>query len=316
MNNLILESMNGRRLVELVIEEGSELHGVDAISLVAFPAIESNFIFFSKQGAPEQSRSMIALASIDESQRTLVGAALIPDKHIPRYDESSEEEYDVFFSKETVKQASELFLKQNKTNEHTFEHQTAVDGVSVVESWIVEDPEKDKSAFYGMSMPVGTWMVRVKVDNDEMWAQVKDENVRGFSVEGYFQDKIAELRKPQSMLSKLFNSLWKRKFYEEARLQGGQVIGTEEDSFSAGVAIFTINEEGEPSQITNGNYTTQSGIVFDVFDGILTEWDGQVQAVEEAAEVVEEEVVAVELDSMKVLYWKHYLKNEFARKYT
>tara|TARA_R110000737_G_scaffold207272_3_gene225342 strand:- start:700 stop:1650 length:951 start_codon:yes stop_codon:yes gene_type:complete len=316
MNNIILESMNGRRLVELVIEEGSELHGVDAISLVAFPAIESNFIFFSKDGAPEQSRSMIALASIDESQRTLVGAALIPDKHIPRYDESLEEEYDVFFSKETVKQASELFLKQNKTNEHTFEHQTPVDGVSVVESWIVEDPEKDKSAFYGMSMPVGTWMVRVKVDNDDMWAQVKDENVRGFSVEGYFQDKIAELRKPKSMLRKLFNALWKRNFYAEARLKGGQVIATEEDSFSAGIAIFTINDEGEPTQIISGNYTTQSGIVFDVFDGILTEWDGQVQAVEEAAEVVEEEAVAVELDSMKVLYWKHYLKNEFARKYT
>ena len=107
-----------RKLVELLIEEGSSAWGVEAISLVKFPAIEENFVFFSKDG---NTRAM-SLAAVDEDQRTVVGAALIPDKHIPRFDENTDEEYDVYFSKETVKLASELFLKQNRTNDHTKEH--------------------------------------------------------------------------------------------------------------------------------------------------------------------------------------------------
>jgi len=307
--------MNGRRLIELVIEEGSELHGVEAISLVEYPAIESNWVFFSKQDGPKDNRSMMALAAIDEEQRTLIGPALIPDKLIPRYDEQSAEEYDVYFSQETVKQASELFLKQNRTNQHTFEHETKVEGVSVVESWIVEDPEKDKSSLYGLSVPEGTWMVRVKVDNEEMWSQVKDQNVRGFSVEGYFADKIAEMNKPKSMLSRIFQALRKRNFYQETRLQGGLVIATESDKFEPGVDVFLLDDKGEPTELQNGTYTTQGGIPLEVFGGTIIDWNGEVKAVEDAADVVEEEVVAVELDSMKVAYWKHYLSNKFARLY-
>ena len=40
-------------------------------------------------------------------------------------------------------------------------------------------------------MPVGTWMVSVKVNNDVIWAEfVKAKKVKGFSIEGFFADKL------------------------------------------------------------------------------------------------------------------------------
>jgi hypothetical protein len=64
-----------------------------------------------------------------------------------------------------------------------------VDGTYITESWIVEDPKKDKSALYGMEMPKGTWMVSMKIDNDEIYEKAVQKEIRGFSIEGYFADK-------------------------------------------------------------------------------------------------------------------------------
>ncbi len=74
--------------------------------------------------------------------------------------------------------------------------------MTVVESWIVEDLAKDKSALYNLSVPVGTWMASVKVDDDNIWNEfVKSGKVKGFSLEGYFADKLEskkELAKQQT----------------------------------------------------------------------------------------------------------------------
>ena len=60
-----------------------------------------------------------------------------------------------------------------------------------MESWIVENKEKDKTALYGLDVPVGTWMGSVKVQNEDVWNDyVKTGKVKGFSIEGYFADKI------------------------------------------------------------------------------------------------------------------------------
>jgi hypothetical protein len=72
----------------------------------------------------------------------------------------------------------------------TLEHDKPLEGLVAVESWLVEDPKKDKSAAYGMEMPKGTWMLSMKVLNDEVWNSfVKTGKVKGFSIEGYFADK-------------------------------------------------------------------------------------------------------------------------------
>lgn len=315
--------MSKRKLVELII--GDEYDGlpVEAISLVKFPAIEENFVFFNKGG----HQKALSLAAIDEDKRTLVGPALIPDKEIPRFDDATGEEYDVYFSQDTVKQASELYMKHNRTNEHTFEHQTPVDNVHVVESWIVEDPNVDKSKTYGMTMPKGTWMVRVQCANDEMWQQVKDGSIRGFSIEGYFIDRVEQMSKRTigDMTKKERNfadRLWRQakammglqKFYSEVTLENGEVLATEDDTFVAGTTVSKIDEEGLPVDVKNGKYRTQAGVELEVFDNVLIEWDGEVAQVEEQADeaVVPE---AVEMNATKVKFYKAYMKARMKRNF-
>ena len=101
-----------KKLIELIIDETADMFGVDAISIVKFPAIEENFVFFNND--------FLSLAKVDEEKKQLVGAILVPDKKIPRLDKETNEEYDVFFTKETIKQAQKLFMNSLNNNNHTF----------------------------------------------------------------------------------------------------------------------------------------------------------------------------------------------------
>ena len=170
-------------IIELIIDPNDEQSGIDAISLVETPAIESNFIALSKQ------KHELYLKEINAEKKILMGAALIPDKSIYRRNDKGDEYY-IYFSKNTVRQASELFFKKSNHKNATFEHENKIDGVTIVESWIVENKEKDKSALYDLEVPVGTWMISMKVNNSEIWNDfVKTGKVKGFSIEGYFADK-------------------------------------------------------------------------------------------------------------------------------
>lgn len=184
------------RIVELIIDEKEDLSGVEAISVVEFPAIEENFIALNQQ---------LQLAKVDDEKRILMGAALIPNKNI--YRRNGEDEYYIFFSDATVKKASELFLMNSNQNNATLEHQKKINDLSVVESWIVEDIEMDKSKKYGLNAPVGSWMVSMKVNNDTIWNDfVKTGKVKGFSIEGYFADKLEmslQLEKEEELINKI-----------------------------------------------------------------------------------------------------------------
>ena len=118
-----------------------------------------------------------------------MGPALIPNKKIFR--KFGEQEYFIYFSEHTVKKASELFLTKGNQNNSTLEHEIKLNGLSVVESWIIEDEKQDKSNKYGFNLPIGTWMVSMKVNNDDVWNNyVKSGKVKGFSIEGHFIDAI------------------------------------------------------------------------------------------------------------------------------
>ena len=168
------------RIVELIIDEQDEQSGIDAISVVMSPAIESNFIHLSKHE--------IELKEVDAEKRILMGAALIPNKQIYRKNDKTKDEYYIYFSEATIRKASELFLINANQNNSTLEHSQKLKGMSVVESWIVES-ENDKSKNYGFNFPKGTWVISMKVNNDEIWDKVKLGEVKGFSIEGYFADR-------------------------------------------------------------------------------------------------------------------------------
>ena len=168
------------RIVELILDEEQEI-GIEAISVVENPAIEEDFIALKSQE--------FKLAEVDKEKRILMGALLIPNK--PIYRRNGEDEYYIYFSKDTVLKASQMYLMQGKQNNSTLEHQYEINGLSLVESWIVEDKVHDKSVKYGMDLPLGTWVGSVKVNNEQIWNEfVKTGKVKGFSIEGYFADKM------------------------------------------------------------------------------------------------------------------------------
>ena len=191
------------KIIELILDE-DEAIGVEAVSLVNSPAIESDFIALNNQE--------IKLAEINKEKRLLMGALLIPNK--PIYRKNGKEEYYIFFSKKTVARASQMYLQNGNQSQSTLEHDKVLSGLTLVESWIVENKEKDKTALYGLDVPLGSWVGSVKVDNDEIWNDyVKTGKVKGFSIEGYFADKLErpneELKEDLSAEDKLINELKK-----------------------------------------------------------------------------------------------------------
>ena len=174
-------------IIELILDDQQDSIGIEAISVVENPAIEEDFVALNSE--------LVELKELNKEKQILLGALLIPNK--PIYRRSGDEEYYIYFSKETVEKASQMYLMKGNQNNSTLEHQYELSGLSLVESWIVEDEVHDKSRKYGMNVPLGTWMGAVKVNNNEVWNDyVKTGKVKGFSIEGYFVDKLERPKEP------------------------------------------------------------------------------------------------------------------------
>ena len=173
-------------IVELIISDDNQELAIDAISLVTSPAIESEFVYFGKE------KNNLTFAKVDEEKRMLVSPALIPNKQIFRHDPNTDSDYYVYFSKATVEKAAFLYLKHNNHHKATYQHQDRVSGVLTVESWIKEG-DQDKSKLYGYDLPNGTWFVKMKIENDELWNKIKEGELKGLSIEGYFTDKMEQM---------------------------------------------------------------------------------------------------------------------------
>ena len=190
------------KIVELFLDDNEE-SGIEAISIVENPAIESDFIALKSDE--------IKLAEVDKEKKILMGALLIPNK--PIYRKTDGEEYYIYFSRETVLKASQRYLMNGYQGNSTLEHSRNLEGLTLVESWIVEDEVHDKSRKYGLNAPIGTWMGTMKVNNENIWNDfVKEGKVKGFSIEGFFADKIetSKMNKEQKsdlLLSKITSIL-------------------------------------------------------------------------------------------------------------
>jgi hypothetical protein len=163
------------KVIEYGIDEGGLL-GVYAISVVEQPAIGVDFVALSEQHNVKFKEDFRGL---------LYGALLIPDQLIYRRNDETNEEYYVKYSKDTIRAIAYNYLKQANQNNATVEHAKVVDGVSLVETWIIEG-ENDKSKNFGFDLPEGTWFGCMKVENEEVKKQIQNKEVLGFSIEGNF----------------------------------------------------------------------------------------------------------------------------------
>ena len=170
-----------------------------AISMVDEPAIESDFVALSKQDETE-----VKLSS--DERHMVYGAALIPDKDI--YRNNGEQEFYISFTKESIEKMSQDFMKNYRQKEVTLDHDEMANDVTITESWLVEDPYKDKSNALGINVPQGTWMVGMKVNQIDVWERVKSGELRGFSVESMISLEEFSKQNDNNMVNTDEMSFW------------------------------------------------------------------------------------------------------------
>lgn len=242
-----------------VISEDSDVY---AISLVEEPAIESNFIYLSKE-KPKQ----VFLES--EEKHLLYGAVLIPDFPIYRF--NGVNEYYFQFPKETIEKLSYDYMLNGRLKSFTEQHEKDIYGeVTIVESWI-KLSDNDKSVDLGLDVPIGTWIIGAKVHDAGVWDKIKKGEVKGFSVESFVSlDLIEKLCKQKE--NTMFNE---ESFLEKIQL----AIET---------ALSKFNKTEELSVEEPKTEETKEEVVEQVTEEVVEE------KVEETEEKVENEEVVEE----------------------
>lgn len=265
--------------------------GVFAISLVNAPATEETFIAMAKQD------KIVKFAKVDEEQRILMGLVLQPEQLIYRVDEDGNE-FEMFFSAETIKDFSQNFFQSGFQLNSKLEHDETIENVTFVESWLVADSKKDKSAAYGLSYPVGSWLVSMKVDNDDIWNNyIKTGELKGFSIDGMveleevnFKSNIQMSKSNKNILALLKQIVSGAEQEVEVTLgsvKSGELdIQFDGETLEVGTPVFLIADDEEKVQLADGTYKIDDAGEIVVKDGLV---ESMTEA--EAEEVVDEEVV-------------------------
>ena len=141
----------------------------------------------------------------NEEKRIIFGMAMEADKKIYRYDEARGEYY-VYFDKQTIFEIAKKWAKGDKYDSVNTHHNAETKGLSLFESYIV-DREMGKMPPKGYEeVADGSWFLSYIVNDDEIWAKVKEGEFKGFSVEGYFDfEESAE----EQQLNAIMNALKK-----------------------------------------------------------------------------------------------------------
>lgn len=179
--------------VEFKIDEENPLR---AVSIVTDPAIEKNFMLFKDVN--------IQVFKSQEDKMEITGVAMTPNKDILRKKEDGKF-YNCWFSEETVIKAAGAFLDNGNNMSANFEHDqnSFTDKISVLESWIVVDPNMDKTKALGFNdISKGDWVITYKVKDKELWNEIKTSGFKGFSIEGVFGQYEKQLQ-DDIILSKL-----------------------------------------------------------------------------------------------------------------
>ena len=258
--------------------------GVDMIAVTSNPAIMIKGVKLSKQEKAE-------VKFFAEDERMIIaGPAMIPDVKIYRNDEDGE--YNVMFTQEVIEKMVERFASQNKGNAFNIEHTDESAPAFILEHWIIEDPEMDKSRKFGFDLPKGTWFVMAKVTDKKFWdEQVKKEEKFGFSIEGLLGLKLNKTNMTKKKFLKRFIATLKFEGAEGIAEEGEVIVAA--DKIETGETVVVVDENLVPDEEYTGEVVIDGDIVT-IEKGEITEVVAEV-AVEAAEDVVEEEVKEEEL---------------------
>lgn len=285
-------------LIEFYLKEDED--GVHAISIVDEPAIESNFILFNKVGGKKDNFSKEKVEfKTDADKQIITGPALIPGKKILRkYDDGTY--YNAIINEQTIADTAQRFFKNTNQLNTTLSHEDKVNETTYFESWIVTDPENDKSKALGFKDIVkGTWMVSCKIDSPELWSKIKTGDFNGFSIEAFFSKRKVEykkINKKENMLKQILKDMsnlifkFNRIELSDVTLKDGSIVSIDDTTLEA----TTTDANGDVIPVVDGDYELQDGTILTIKDGKKVD-PTAVQA-EEVPVVPTEEVKADTVD--------------------
>lgn len=263
------------RTYEVVFDEKND-KGVYALSCVENPAMEDVWLTLAEH--PKE----IQFSAVNDEKRLLLGAALIPNKKIFR--KVGDDEFNIIFSEKTIEAAAHNFIKNGFQNNSSENHEMTLSGVSVVQSWIVDNPEMDKSKNYGKTYDKGTWVTLMKVENDDTWEKAKNGELNGFSIDGVFSLKEIELQlKNQNMDNKGIIEAIKEGFKAafakpevklgSMKLKDGKTkVVFDGDEPQMGMPVFLLSDEKEKIRMPEGKHEMEGGVFLNIdSNGLLAE---------------------------------------------
>lgn len=190
----------------MFVNHEDEESGVFAVSVVENPAIESSYVALKKE--------VVKLAEVDKKKQILMGALLIPEQRIVRFNKETNEPYKIYFSKETIAEVIKLYMKGSKQNNTTLEHEVELEGNTIMEIWQKEDMVHDKSAMYGIDEPIGTAMITMHVPDKDQYDNFVASKT-GFSLEGNFTSQLELSKKVETMSDDQILDLLKQRIESE-----------------------------------------------------------------------------------------------------
>lgn len=225
----------------------------EAISMVTEPAIESDFVFFSKD------KDIVKEAFSSDEKHMVYGAVLRPDFPIYRYD--GENEYYLEFTSESIERMARDYMMNYRQGNVTIQHEEYANEVFMVESWIKQDMNKDKSVSVGLdkSLPIGTWFCGFYVNNNDIWERIKSGELKGFSVEAMIDlEDFAKVKKEDEFEMN-------ETFWDKLKTIVNEALGKKEEKMEEQPIVNepqpTVVEEPKPTAVEEPKPTEEPTVV-------------------------------------------------------
>ena len=265
--------------------------GIFCISLVSEPAVERDFVCFSKD------KKMQKFAVENQEKRLISGVILAPDTPIYRID--GDYEYFITYSKETVRQLAEKMLVDNTFRNISLQHNgKLIGGVNLVELYL-KDTSKGIVPNFIEDIPDGTLLATFHITDEALWEHIKNgEDLNGFSLEGLFSiiqlSKNENKDKKDNKMSKISRFVKNLMKFSQVETSKGTLYFAE-DEIAVGVEVFVDGENEEKVIAEDGEYVLEDGRTVVVADGKVSEIrEKEVEEEKPVEEPVEVEVEAEE----------------------
>ena len=263
---------------KIVINMDDDVTGMTAVSLVEHPAIEVPFLCFETEKQSFQ---------LNNDKRIITGPAILADTPIYR-NSPSRGEYQVVFTKETIRQIVEKYAKNQLFNVVNLQHNedTFVNNCYMVESLII-DKERGICPNEFKDIPDGSWIVSYKVDDDALWNEIKNgKHLNGFSIEILSEVELMESNKKENNMNKFFKLA--KAILKLAEVQTDKATLIVEGELEVGKPVFVETEEG-PVPAEDGEYVLEDETIIVIAEGIIAEVRPAEETPEENPEELEEE---------------------------